>query len=162
MEFTALAEAGPVIQVHVATAVLAALLGPLALLRRRRDRLHKVSGYIWVLAMAAAALSSFFIRELQVVGRFSPIHILSVVTLIGLAGAIWQIRKRNIAAHKRIMWRLYAMAIGIAGLFSFLPNRVMNNLFQPTEPWVVFSLATAVFLIVGMFISQRFHRDLRN
>lgn len=162
MDFTALLQAGPVIQIHVATAVLAAILGPLALLRRRRDRLHKTAGYIWVTAMAVTALTSFFIWELRVVGRFSPIHLLSIVTLIGLVLAIYRIKTRHIEGHKTTMWRLYYQAIGIAGLFSFLPNRVMNELFPSGAPWLVFAGAAICFAGVGFVVRRQFNRGLGN
>ena len=128
MNLSALSDAGFMIQLHVLCAVLSALLGPVALLRRRRDRIHKTVGYVWVTAMALTALSSMFILELRVIGPFSQIHILSVVTLVGLWQSIAQIRLGNVKIHRRVMWRLYWQAIGIAGLFSFLPGRDMNAL----------------------------------
>lgn len=160
MDFLALSQAGVIIQLHVAMAILAAVLGPLALLRKRRDRAHKTVGYIWVTAMAVTALTSFFIWELRVVGRFSPIHLLSVVTLVGLMLAIYRVKSRQIVAHKRTMWRLYSQAIGIAGLFSFLPNRAMNELFQIGTPWLVFVVAAVCFVTVGLLVKQQFNRQV--
>jgi len=43
---------------HVCAALLALCLGPFALFRTRRDRWHKIAGYVWVLAMIVAAVSS--------------------------------------------------------------------------------------------------------
>ena len=68
----------------LAAALVAHFLGPFALDRARRDRLHKVLGYTWVLAMAITALSSFFIHSFPVIGPFSPIHLLALFALWSL------------------------------------------------------------------------------
>ncbi|WGI20534.1 DUF2306 domain-containing protein [Amylibacter sp. IMCC11727] len=158
MSFTAFAEASLVIQIHVLTALAAAILGPIALLRKRKDRIHKVTGYVWVTVMAITALTSFFIWTIRVVGVFSPIHILSVITIIGLVQAIYRIKQRDIFGHRRVLWRLYYQAIGLAGLFSFLPQRMMNDMFTFASPWVVFGVAFGVFIFLGAVISTLFDR----
>jgi uncharacterized membrane protein len=145
MSFSSLSDAGFIIQLHVFAAVLALLIGPFALLRKRRDRIHKTVGYIWVSAMAITALSSFLIFELRVIGLFSPIHLLSVLALVSMGFAINRIRQKDVVGHKRAMWRLYYQAIGLAGLFTFLPGRTMNETFTFAEPWSVFAVAVCVF-----------------
>ncbi|MEL7262317.1 MAG: hypothetical protein AAGK69_13125, partial [Pseudomonadota bacterium] len=35
------------IQIHVALALMALMLGPVVLWRNRRDRVHRVLGYVW-------------------------------------------------------------------------------------------------------------------
>ena len=72
------------IQLHASNATLALILGPFVILRTARDRLHKVGGYIWVLAMFVVAVSSFWIKEFGLIGPFSPIHLLSAFTLWSL------------------------------------------------------------------------------
>ena len=47
------------IQFHILCAVYALLIGPVAIFRPRRDRLHRWLGYSWVVALALTALSSF-------------------------------------------------------------------------------------------------------
>ena len=69
------------IQFHVLCVVYALLIGPLAIFRPQRDRLHRWLGYSWVVALALTALISFFIFGFRVLGPFSPIHLLSVLTL---------------------------------------------------------------------------------
>ncbi|WP_204280234.1 hypothetical protein, partial [Raoultella ornithinolytica] len=58
------------------------------------------------------------------IGPFSPIHILSIITLFGLFGAILARRRGDIGRHRRIMM-MVAGGWVIAGLFAFLPGRVM-------------------------------------
>lgn len=158
MSFTAFTEASLIIQIHVLAALAAAVIGPLALLRKRKDRIHKVAGYFWIAVMAITALTSFFIWQIRVVALFSPIHILSIITVVGLFQAVYRIKQRDIVGHKRVLWRLYYQAIGLAGLFAFLPNRMMNDLFSFASPWVVFIVAVGVFAAVGWVISTLFDR----
>lgn len=138
-----------VIQVHVAFAVIAFVAGPIALVRRKRDRLHKTVGYVFALALCGTAFSSFFIHTIRLIGPFSPIHILSIITPISLFFAIRAIRAKDVKRHKSVMWRLYSQAMGIAGLFTFLPGRLMNEMIPFFDPWTVFFLACALF---GLFI----------
>ena len=84
MTLTPLINTDPVIQLHIASALLALLLGPIALYRTRRDSLHRWTGYLWVGAMFTVALSSFWIHHFGVIGPFSPIHLLAVLTLWSL------------------------------------------------------------------------------
>ena len=48
-------DASLIVQVHVIAAAMALFIGPFVLWRKRRDRLHKVLGYIWVLSFGFAA-----------------------------------------------------------------------------------------------------------
>lgn len=113
-----------VIQLH-ATAALALI--PLTLvqfLRVKRGLFHRAVGWTWVVLMAVVALTSFGIHQIRLVGPFSPIHILSVITLAGLVGAVAARRRGEIARHRRIMTMVTA-GWAIAGLFTFLPGRLM-------------------------------------
>ena len=56
------------IQVHVVCAVVSLALVPLMVLRRKGDRLHKVIGRVWAIAMALTALSSFAIMTIRIIG----------------------------------------------------------------------------------------------
>lgn len=151
MTLTPFFEAPPVIQLHIVAALAALTLGPVALLRRSRDRLHRLAGRIWVAAMAVTALSSFFIYTIRVVGPFSPIHVLSVVTLAGLWEGLRHIRAGRVADHRRTMLSLYVFGMGIPGLFTLLPGRIMSAILFPATPWAGFwsvcgALALAGFL----------------
>lgn len=162
MSFSALASAGLVIQIHVFFAILAMLVGPFVLLRKRRDITHKTFGYIWVVAMGVTALSSFFIFEIRLIGPFSPIHGLSVLTIFTLFVAIKRIRQKDVAGHKKSMWRLYYQAIGLAGIFSFLPSRIMNETFSFASDWVIFFGAVCVFSSVGIIVYLRLRNQLQS
>lgn len=148
MSLSALSMAPAVIQIHAYTAILSFALGPFALLRRRRDMWHKAAGYVWVAAMFSAAVSSMFFSETPMIGPFSPIHILSVITLGGLTYALRAAILRNTIAHGRAMRALYAQALIIPGVFTFLPGRRMNALFGDGQDMAVFWAAAVVGAVV--------------
>ena len=149
-----------VIQLHVIAAVAAFLVGPIALIRKRRDIFHKIPGYIFVVGIVIAAFSSFFIFSIRMIGPFSPIHILSIVSLVSVSFALYSIKIKNIRAHKRSMWRLYSQAIGIAGLFAFLPGRLMNDMVPFFEPRIVFGIAVTCFLLIAAIVYRAARKEL--
>lgn len=152
--------ASPIIQIHVVAALIAFALGGVVLFRRKGTPNHKALGRIWVMLMAITAVSSLFIWTVRMWGLFSPIHILSVATLVGLWKAVNYARARNIKAHMRLMQGLYLGALLIAGWFTFLPGRLMNQIVfgpdgaDPVESAVFFS-ATLLVVIGGFFLLRR-------
>ncbi len=148
MDATALTQAPISVQWHVGFAIMAVFLGPFALFRTRRDWVHKITGRIWVFAMLGASISSFFIHSIGLIGPFSPIHILSVITLIGLFYGVRAARQRNFIAHGRTMRALYIQALIGAGVFTFLPGRRMNALIGADNPQIVFAFAALIGAVV--------------
>ena len=93
---------------------------------------HRLFGWLWAALMLTVAISSFFIHELRLWGMWSPIHLLSVFTLIMLPLAIFHARRQDVRRHQRAMIGLFAGALVIAGIFTFLPGRIMHAvLFGP-------------------------------
>ena len=116
-----------VIQVHVLAAVAAVALGSVLMLARKGVRLHRLFGWGWVVLMALVAGSSLFIVGLN--GRhWSPIHALSAITLMGLPLAVLAARRHDVKRHRRGMMRLFFIGPVVAGLFAFVPGRLMWNL----------------------------------
>jgi uncharacterized membrane protein len=144
MDFSPLTEAPLAIKLHVAFVLPALVLGPVNLFRARRDRWHKLIGRVWVVSMLGLALSSMFIHTIRLIGPFSPIHILSVLTFVGVFRAIHAVRRGDVQSHRRIMRALYAIALIGAGVFTFLPGRRMNLLFVEDAPWGIFAVAALV------------------
>lgn len=154
MTLDPLMAAPPIVQAHVALALMSVLLGPPALFRRRRDRWHRLLGRAWVAAMAGTALSSFLITEIRSLGPFSMIHILSVLTLIGLWEGVAHARAGRIAEHRRAMLTVFSGAIGGAGLFIFFPGRRISETLFPAAPWAGFA-CVAVVVAVGLALAWR-------
>ena len=157
MTLTPFLTAAPHIQLHAIAALLALLLGPIALYRTRRDRLHKVLGHVWMLAMLTAALSSFAISSFGVIGPVSPIHLLSVLALWSLWRGLVTIRAGQVAAHRATLRNLYWRGVIVAALFNFLPTgRVVNRMVFPDSPqlgWVVIGAGLAL-LVAQAFLAR--------
>ncbi len=153
MTFAPLADADLALHLHLWTAVLALVLGPFAIYRRRRDALHKALGYAWVMAMALAAASSFALSAfvVPIALGFGVIHLLSVYVLYQLWVGVRDARRRAIAAHKARMSGLYWQGLTVAGVFTFLPGRTLNATFFPAEParayWVIAALGLGLLAV---------------
>lgn len=128
VNFTPLLEASMQIKIHVAGALSAFSIGVVLLLAPKGFRFHKTLGWAWVVAMAVTAVSSFFITGIFQ-NTYSPIHALSAWTLIGLPFGISAIRQRNVQKHRQTMTGMFVGGMAIAGLFTFLPGRLMWSLF---------------------------------
>lgn len=144
MSLDPILSAAPVVQLHIIAALLSVALLPLTLFRKRRDRVHKIAGYVWLLAMLTTAASSFWISGLRLVGPFSPIHLLSVLVLVNVVWSLIEVRRGNIRAHERILKGTAFWALGVAGLFTLLPGRLMNEALFGEASVAGFSVAFAV------------------
>lgn len=116
------------IKVHVSGALVTFLIGTFLLAAPKGFRLHRTMGWIWVAAMAVTAFSSFFITGLMG-STYSPIHALSAWAMIGLPFGIAAIRRGDVKKHRKMMTDMFFGGMVIAGLFSFLPGRLMWNMF---------------------------------
>jgi uncharacterized membrane protein len=126
MSLAPLLNAAPVIQVHAFAAMAAFTLGIVQLAAPKGTLPHRTIGWVWVVLMAVIAISSFWIHELRLVGPFSPIHLLSIFTLVMLPLAVMHAHRHNVAKHRRAMMGIFVGALVIAGAFTFLPGRIMH------------------------------------
>jgi uncharacterized membrane protein len=127
-DLSLIAAAPLVIQLHIAGAVTALVIGSVLLAGVKGSGLHKRLGWTWVAAMALTAISSLFIKVIHP-GHFSFIHLLSGWTLIALPMAIFAVKRRNVRLHRRAMTGMFVGGLLIAGLFTFIPGRLMWNVF---------------------------------
>ena len=136
MDFAPFLELPLVIKIHAICATLAIFLGPFAILRKRRDRLHKTAGYFWVLTMLAVAISAIFIPSFgfAIIGPFGPIHLFVVLTLVSLWKGMGAVFRGDITAHREWMSGLYWQGLLVAGLVNFLPGRMTNRSLFPEIP----------------------------
>jgi uncharacterized membrane protein len=126
MSLAPLLDAAPAIPVHAFAAMAAFALGLVQFAAPKGTLPHRTVGWIWVVLMAVVAASSFWIHEIRLLGPWSPIHLLSIFTLIMLPIAVWRARRHRVADHRRIMTMTFVGALVIAGLFTLLPGRIMH------------------------------------
>jgi len=132
MTLAPLLAASPAIQMHAFAALAAFALGAVQLTAPKGTIPHRLFGWLWAGLMLTVVLSSFFIHEIRLWGPWSPIHLLSIFTLVMLPMAVWRARRHDVRRHQRAMVGLFAGSLVIAGLFTFLPGRIMHAvLFGP-------------------------------
>jgi uncharacterized membrane protein len=157
MNFQPLLDASPAIQIHAYAAIAALLLGGFVLFRPKGDRLHRIGGRIWFALMLAVALSSFFIHTIRLWGPWSPIHLVSVGTVLSLGYGLWLIRRRVVIGHARAMKATYVGSLIVAGVFTFLPGRIMYEVFLEGPDPVAGAVVLAAMIAggIGLFLIGR-------
>jgi uncharacterized membrane protein len=125
MSLAPLLNAPTAVQIHAFLAIAAFLIGLVQLYRTKGTPSHRATGYVWVAIMVVVAASGFWIHEIRLFGPWSPIHLLSIFTLIMLPLGVYRARSHNVRAHKWTMIGIFGGALIIAGIFTFVPGRIM-------------------------------------
>jgi uncharacterized membrane protein len=126
MNLAPLRDAVPPIPLHAVAAMAAFVLGVVQLSAPKGTLPHRTLGWIWVGLMAAVAVSSLWIHQIRLVGPWSPIHLLSIFTLVMLPLGVWRAHRHQVSAHRRTMISLFVGALVIAGLFTLVPGRIIH------------------------------------
>jgi len=125
MSLAPLLNAAPAIQLHAVAAIGAFALGLVQLAAPKGTLPHRTVGWIWVALMAIVCVTAFWIHELRLWGPWSPIHLLAIFTLVMLPLAVLHARRHDVARHRKAMIAIFSGALLVAGLFTFVPGRVM-------------------------------------
>ncbi|UZN03667.1 DUF2306 domain-containing protein [Cellulomonas sp. S1-8] len=121
----AYAQAAPFFQValyvHIATASVALLLGPLQLsstLRRRRPRLHRVTGRVYLVAVGVGSVTGLAILPVNSAGLVGVFGFgtLAVLWAVTATRALRAIRGGDVAGHQAWMLRNYALTFAAVTL----------------------------------------------
>jgi uncharacterized membrane protein len=123
---TPLLNASSIIQIHAFAAMAAFVIGLVQLAAPKGTIPHRLIGWSWVLLMLTVAISSFFIHIIRLWGAWSPIHLLSILVLVSLPLAVFHARRHEVRRHRNAMTTLFMGALAIAGIFTFLPGRIMH------------------------------------
>ena len=135
-----------VIFVHALAALYVLLLGPLQILRRRRDRAHRMLGTTWVVAILVVCGSSFGIMP----NGFSWLHGLSLWTLLCMVLAIAAIRRGNVPTHRGFMIGSYVGTLTAFAFAALVPTRLIPQLLR-SEPLVAGVTVLAVAATIAVF-----------
>ncbi|WP_258064321.1 DUF2306 domain-containing protein [Arthrobacter sp. ZGTC131] len=135
---------------HVVAALFVLAIGPVQIFRRRRDRIHRTMGCLWVAAMYYVCVISFWIVS---EGHFTWLHGLSAFTIVTVTLGLVSAIRRNIPSHRGNMVGSY---VGIAVAFVFavaVPGRAIPQLLAE-DPATAFYVAGLVVLsVVVVFVS---------
>lgn len=114
-----------VVWAHIATILVALVLTPFMLLRKRGDRPHRVLGWIWASALFLTAAISFEVRTINP-GGFSFIHLLSVLTIVQVPLIVLYARRHDWKRHRSAVRGMVTGALLVAGFFTFPFGRLMG------------------------------------
>ena len=128
MSLAPLLDAAVIIQLHAFAAFAALVLGIVQFVAPKGTLPHRATGWIWVALMAAVAISSFWIhgRQIKFGAPWSPIHLLSTFSLIMLPLGVWYAHNHRVRGHRITMISIFTGGLVIAGLFTFVPGRIMH------------------------------------
>jgi uncharacterized membrane protein len=126
MSLTPLLNAPAIIQLHAFAAMTAFALGLVQFSAPKGTLPHRTIGWIWVSIMVVVAASAFWIHEIRLWGPWSPIHLLAIFTLVTLPLGVWRAHRHNVTGHKWTMISIFSGGLIIAGLFTFVPGRIMH------------------------------------
>ncbi|CAN7717610.1 DUF2306 domain-containing protein [Mesorhizobium sp. LjNodule214] len=126
MSLGPLLTAPPPIPWHAFAAFAALAVGGAQLALPKGTLRHRAMGYVWAALMLVIAISSFWIQQIRVFGRFSPIHLMSILVLVTVPLAVWHARTHRVEKHRRVMIALYVFALIGAGVFTLMPGRIMH------------------------------------
>ena len=124
-----LLRAAPEIQLHAFVAMAAFVLGVVQLAASKGTLPHRMLGWIWVGLLLTISVSSFFIHgdSYRLWRNWSPIHLLSVFTPLMLILGVLAARSHRVRAHQITMISIFTGALVIAGIFTFVPGRIMHD-----------------------------------
>ena len=114
-----------VVWAHIGTILVALVLTPLMLLRKRGDRPHRLLGWIWATALFLTALISFQVRTINP-GGFSFIHLLSLLTIVQVPLIVFHARRHDWKRHRAAVRGMVTGALLVAGFFTFPFGRLMG------------------------------------
>lgn len=134
--FTRLFDQHPVIFFHLVTAAAALAVGTVIMTRAKGTTGHRRLGWTWALLMGSTALASAFIRDYGMpnLAGVTPIHAFTVLVAVLLPRGLWQVRRGQLAAHRKTMRGLFFGACVLAGLFTLLPGRFLGRLLWQQLP----------------------------
>lgn len=135
---------------HVVAALFALAIGPVQIFRRRRDRIHRTMGYVWIAAMYYVCFSSFGIVT---AGHFTWLHGLSAFTIMTVTLGLISAIRRNIPSHKGNMIGSY---IGTAIAFGFavgVPGRSIPRLLAADPASAIFVTLLVMLSVAVAYVS---------
>lgn len=137
---------------HVVAALFVLAIGPVQIFSRRRDRIHRTMGLLWVAAMYYVCASSFWIVS---EGRFTWLHALSAFTIVTVTLGLIAAIRGNIRFHRGNMVGSY---IGITAAFAFavgVPGRAIPRLLAQDAPTAVYVAGLVVLSVAVLFLSLK-------
>ena len=148
MTLAPLMNASPAIQAHAIVALIALALGTLQMLAPKGTMNHRSVGWGWAMAMMFVAGSSLFIHEIKSFGIWSPIHLLSLLTLVTVPLAVRRAKHHQVEClpPPAILWAtLVTTFLAVILGAAFLATAFFATTFLPVAFFAVVFFAIAFF-----------------
>jgi uncharacterized membrane protein len=100
-------------------------IGAVQLVRPKGTAGHRVIGWTWAALMMVVALSSLWIPAFL---AFTWIHLFTLFVMVTLPLALYRAHRGEVAGHAKGMRGIYVGGLIVAGVFAFMPGRVLGNL----------------------------------
>jgi uncharacterized membrane protein len=114
-----------VVYVHFIAALAAMAIGAVQLARPKGTTGHRVIGWTWAALMMVVVLSSLWIPAFL---AFTWIHLFTLFVMVTLPLALYRAHRGEVAGHAKGMRGIYVGGLIVAGVFAFMPGRVLGNL----------------------------------
>ncbi len=138
---------------HMTVAPLTIFAGILQFSLNTKTKFHRLSGYVYLIAVCFAAIAGFFMSFKSLGGIASSISflILSVLWIMYTIKAFLFIRSRNIAAHRAYMTRSFILANSaiLLRLFSFISNHYLH-----VNPVSAYNVISWLIWLPGLLIYE--------
>ena len=121
----------PMMALHLATVMPAAILGSYLIFWAKGTPAHRLLGKVYMVLMLITATASLCITATvgpQILGHFGWIHLLSLLVLVSVPKAYFAAKNHDVSAHKSAMAGVYFGGILVAGLFTLAPGRYFHQL----------------------------------
>lgn len=137
---------------HIASAVIAMVLGAWVLLRRKGDRRHRSLGYGYVSAMGVVNLSAFGLYGLF--GTFGPFHVAAIISLLTMLAGLRPAIQRPRPADWMVRHMTY-MYWSVIGLYAAFFSEVMVRLPLGATFGMAVGSATVLTILLGALFQRR-------
>ena len=91
------------------------------------------SAIMLLMLMVIVSLSSFWVHELHLWGPWSPIHLLSIFTLLMLPLAVWAAHRHAVDYHRRAMTGIFLDGARESNRIRPENPAIKGGIFPPTS-----------------------------
>jgi len=142
----------PIGLIHTIFAVIAVITGGIVILNTKGTRLHKRTGYVYVISMLLMNATAFGIYRLF--GGFGVFHVLAIVSLFAIFGGMYPILNRKKVKNWYIQ-HLEVMSWSVVGLYAALVAEIGVRFFPMQRFFWVVGLASGVVCFIGSILIKR-------
>ena len=150
---------------HLYAAVVALVAGPVVFLRKKGDIAHRLTGFIYLIAMFTTNLSALVLYDFT--GTVNFFHIAAVFSLLTITGGLVAIviyghnrSKVALDTHLQFMsWSYFGLilaAIAESGVRA-VPKLITNM----SDFWMVFTVLMIFSSLIGSFLTIRWLKPVR-